>query len=55
MSQWALLKGNDIHMVFITTKSRVDMERNYPDYTVRDLSSMPTDVQERYQFWDERP
>ena len=52
---WALLKDGKIVNTVTTTLSKRYMQERYPDYLVADLYNLPRDVQEAYQYWNERP
>ncbi len=55
MSEWAILKNGEIVDVVTTGLSRSEMQRKYPNYQIEDIYGLPSDVQQRYQYWDERP
>lgn len=55
MNQWALLSNNAIVRVVTTNLSKSEIEQQNPDYKVVDLWALPPNVQESYQFWNERP
>lgn len=55
MNEWALVKNGNIVRVITTAMGASQMQKNYPDHEVVDIYSLPPDVQERYQYWRERP
>jgi len=55
MNEWALLKDGQIIDVITTVGTKSEVHKQYPQYEVADLYSLPTTVQQRYRFWDERP
>lgn len=56
MNTWAVLHHNRIVGVVTTAKTAAQIKRDYPpDYRVADLYSLPTDVQEAYEYWSQRP
>lgn len=55
MREWALLKGGAIVNVVTTSAAKSEVEKLHPDYQVADLYSLPSNVQENYQYWNERP
>ena len=55
MNTWALLL-NDRIVNTVTTEHNVEQVRDtFPGYEVRDIYTLPRNVQEAYQYWNERP
>ena len=55
MNQFALLSNGAITNVVATNRTKAEVEKLHPDYQVADLWALPSNVQEAYQFWNERP
>lgn len=55
VNEWALVKNGNIARVITTAMGASQVQKNYPDHEVVDIYSLPPDVQERYQYWRERP
>lgn len=55
MNQWALISNGAVVSVVTTNRTKREVEKLHPEYTVADLWSLPSNVQESYQFWNERP
>lgn len=55
MHTWALLKSGKIVNTVTTNSGIRHMQAHYPDYEVADIYTLPTDVQQAYQYWNERP
>jgi hypothetical protein len=53
--EWALLKNGRIVNVVTTTMCKRRMQERYPDYEVAWLYSLPDEVKQQYQHWNERP
>lgn len=55
MPEYALMRDGLVHKVVTTTGTESDVRRSHPDYQVKDVRDIPTNVLERYEYWSERP
>lgn len=55
MNEWALLKGGRIVNVIMTSRMKSEVQRMYPEHEVEDLYSLPSNVQQAYPHWNDRP
>ena len=55
MNTWALLKNGKIVNTITTSSGIKHMQEHYPDFEIKDIYSLPSNVQEAYQYWNERP
>lgn len=55
MNEWALLKNGQITDVITTVSTRSEIQRQYPDFQVADIYSLPAHVQKQYRYWFDRP
>jgi hypothetical protein len=55
MTEWALLREGRIINVVTTSATITTVREWHPNYQVRDLYSLPAEVQRAYRYWDDRP
>jgi hypothetical protein len=55
VNQWALIKNRRIINVVTTAGTRASVAARWPTYEVKALESLPQDMLDSYQYWNERP
>lgn len=55
MNTWALLKEGRIVNTVTSVSGKGVVQKMFPEYEVADIYSLPPNVQEAYQYWNERP
>jgi len=55
MHTWALMKNGRVCNTVTTLMPLDQVKEFWPDYEVKELFSLPANVLDDYEFWNERP